>query len=850
MSTRAVPFGKYHLLERVNVGGMAEVYKAKMVGVEGFEKLLAIKRILPSIAADKDFITMFIDEAKISVQLNHANIAQTFELGRIAETYYIALEFVPGRDLRAVFERMRRRNDVVPAELACYVMSRVAEGLDYAHRKKDASGRDLSIVHRDISPQNVLVSYEGEVKLIDFGIAKAAGKMMKTQAGILKGKFGYMSPEQVRGLPVDRRSDIFAAGIVLYELLVGDRLFTGDSDYSVLEKVRSANIPRPSNMRRSVPQPLEKIVLRALAKDPDDRYQHASELVADLQRFLLAQERLFTREDLSAFIKGSFADEFEREKKSTLDSQGMDLHLGDDGTPALPQNAESNELAIRSLGAKSDRPRLEGAAARSSMPPTPPTEAYGSDPARRDGERRPSPLRPSRLASAALAAETDKVDLAPLRSFEDDEDTATETDPLARASLPRLSPDDEMTPTPDDRLREEVIVTDLPTRIGRANNPPPVASQPPGARALSAPPRTTRMPVAITDHLPLPPRRAPPPVAEAGDEDEVSVDERGGRARPLSRSAGQPLSRGALRGLSDDDDEGESTEVSSGAPVYTPRRRSQWAIVPIAGAIALVIGFLTLRAVQHRWPFGRGNRPDDDLAAQALSPVVAEIPLGSLKVTTDPADAQLFVDQRLVKPGGDRPFLSEHVEAGVVHALVAKKDGFRDASTTVTLTKGATREVSLKLKALNATLSIVSTPLGATILIDDRDVAKTPEKIGTLKPGTYRLRVELKCYRPVERSITLKDDVALDLNLEPIPGACLAPRQQKSDEPGVLRLMARPPARVFVDGTDTGLTTPLQEFAIAPGRHKIRLVSDSGRSDELEVDIVAGKPLTKIVVLK
>src|SRR4051812_172823 len=147
---------------------MAEVYRAKMLGVEGFEKQLAIKRILPAISSDKDFINMFIDEAKISVQLNHANIAQTFELGRINDTYFIALEYVPGRDLRAVFERMRRRGEVVPPELACYAVSRFCEGLDYAHRKKDVNGRDLGIIHRDISPQNILVSYEGEVKIIDF----------------------------------------------------------------------------------------------------------------------------------------------------------------------------------------------------------------------------------------------------------------------------------------------------------------------------------------------------------------------------------------------------------------------------------------------------------------------------------------------------------------------------------------------------------------------------------------------------------------------------------------------------------------------------------------------------------
>jgi serine/threonine protein kinase len=243
---KPIPFGKYYLLERINVGGMAEVFKAKTFGVEGFERIVAVKRILPNIAEDEEFITMFIDEAKISVQLTHANIAQIYELGAINNSYFIAMEYIPGKDMRAIFERCRKKGEPAPIPLSCYVVSKLCEGLDYAHRKKDGMGRDMNIVHRDVSPQNVLISYEGEVKVIDFGIAKAAGKATKTQAGILKGKFGYMSPEQVRGLPIDRRSDIFSTGIVLYELLTNERLFHGESDFSTLEKVRNVEILPPS----------------------------------------------------------------------------------------------------------------------------------------------------------------------------------------------------------------------------------------------------------------------------------------------------------------------------------------------------------------------------------------------------------------------------------------------------------------------------------------------------------------------------------------------------------------------------------------------------------------------------
>jgi serine/threonine protein kinase len=310
---KPIPYGKYYLLDRINVGGMAEVFKAKAYGVEGFEKLVAIKRILPNIAEDEEFITMFIDEAKIAVQLNHANIAQIFDLGKIEDTYFIALEYVYGKDLRAIFERLRKRGEIMPIPTACYIITQVCEGLDYAHRKKDAMGRDLNIVHRDVSPQNILVSYEGDVKLIDFGIAKAANKASKTQAGILKGKFGYMSPEQVRGLPLDRRSDIFSLGIIFYEILTGERHFVGESDFSTLEKVRNVEIMPPTAYNRNIPESLEKIILKALAKDADDRYQFASEMEEDIQRFMISQGILYVRKDLSNFMKTLFAEDIARD---------------------------------------------------------------------------------------------------------------------------------------------------------------------------------------------------------------------------------------------------------------------------------------------------------------------------------------------------------------------------------------------------------------------------------------------------------------------------------------------------------------------------------------------------------
>src|SRR5687767_9558280 len=292
---------------------MAEVFRAKAYGVEGFERLVAVKKILPNIAEDNEFITMFVDEAKIASQLTNAHIAQIYELGEVDGSYFIALEHIHGRDLRAIFERCRQTGAPMPVAQACWIIMKMCEGLDYAHSKRDAQGRDLNLVHRDVSPQNILVSFEGEIKIIDFGIAKAAGKVGKTQAGILKGKFGYMSPEQVRGLPIDRRSDIFSAGIVLYELLTNERLFVGESDFSTLEKVRNVEILPPSTYNRKIPDELERIVLKALAKDVEDRYQNAIDLHDELQAFVYTAGEFYSRKDLAGWMKRTFAKEIDEE---------------------------------------------------------------------------------------------------------------------------------------------------------------------------------------------------------------------------------------------------------------------------------------------------------------------------------------------------------------------------------------------------------------------------------------------------------------------------------------------------------------------------------------------------------
>lgn len=306
-------FGKYILIDKIAIGGMAEIFKAKTFGVEGFEKTVVIKQILPQFSQDEEFITMLIDEAKIAGQLSHSNVAQVHALDRIDDTYYIAMEFIDGKDLRTIIKMGRKMGLPLSRELAVFIGMEVAQVLDYAHRKRDARGAELNIIHRDISPQNILISYEGEVKLTDFGIAKAAIRARMSQSGVLKGKYAYMSPEQARGKAIDRRSDIFSLGIVIYEMLTGERLFLGDSDIGTLEKVKAARVEPPSQINKDIPEELEAAVLKALAKKPSDRYPDASSLRKDLARSL--HPSWVSSTDLSRYLTDIFQEIIKKEKQ-------------------------------------------------------------------------------------------------------------------------------------------------------------------------------------------------------------------------------------------------------------------------------------------------------------------------------------------------------------------------------------------------------------------------------------------------------------------------------------------------------------------------------------------------------
>lgn len=298
--------GKYTILRKLATGGMAEIFLARSDGVEGFQKDVVIKRILPIHDDNEELIDMFLDEARITSTLNHPNVVQVYELGKERGHYFIVMEYVHGEDLRRVCERGLKRDDFLPLPYACKIVSDAALGLHYAHTQTDPHGVPLHIVHRDVSPQNILVGFDGAAKMTDFGIAKAENKASTTRTGQLKGKFSYMSPEQCLGHAVDHRSDIFSLGTVLYETTLCTRLFKADNELKAIGLIAKAKIAPPRKLRPDFPAELDRIIMKALARDKDERYPHAQEMHLDLEAFLSTLSNAPSRVDIGGYMRALF----------------------------------------------------------------------------------------------------------------------------------------------------------------------------------------------------------------------------------------------------------------------------------------------------------------------------------------------------------------------------------------------------------------------------------------------------------------------------------------------------------------------------------------------------------------
>ncbi len=908
-----IPFGKYFLLERINVGGMAEVFKAKATGVEGFERLVAVKRILPSIAEDEEFITMFVDEAKIAVQLTHANIAQIFDLGRVEGSFFIALEYVHGKDLRAMFNRTRQRGELLPIPMSCYAIMKLCEGLDYAHNKHDSNGDFLNLVHRDVSPQNIILSYEGEVKIIDFGIAKAAGKAGRTQAGILKGKFGYMSPEQVLGLDIDRRSDVFGVGICLYELLTGERLFVAESDFATLEKVRSGDVMPPSTYNRRIPEELEQIVMRALARDREERYQTALQLHDELQSFMHTSGNLFSRKDLSSYMHRMFGEEIEREN-------ARDLEYAQVGTPNFvpePSGLEvfdeidpvSTVSALHSqqVFAPGPGPRVSPNAPSWTppLPSGPPPSGSVSRQrkatllgipqvsARPSGKAVPTVPRlvprlqsvpPSAAARAAQPQSSPKLNPAPTPQSGAMPVPPQLTPPAGSQrspSTPGMEWDDEELST---QIYDKPDVDTLAFVFGKqTNSPDSLPSAPPAAliAPVAAPPDRGMHPFARPASEPSlqPPAAGPLPQRTAAS---ISGSYGAPNAQPFRSEATAPA-RAEL-------------PVSWDQP-KTKSSPAVVAILVVVGIIASIVAGLLL--------FGR---PEP----------------GTVQFATVPNKVSVTVDDQPV-PSTASPFVLPQLTPGTPHTIVVSQTGYRSWTNRVELQPGQSLQLpTVKLEKIETGFSIDSEPPGASVLVDGQRVAETPARLVDLKPGEYQLRLERAGHAPWENVLLVSAGTVLPLqtvtlqalapesasrtpsgtltaaeasarrrssrqpvadddddgdtdSAEPAPPSApnrraaapasdpapaAEPDEPVVDEPaddpaaeavatgpGTLRVNSRPWSQVIVDGKPYGVT-PQRGISLPAGTHTLELVNDEfGIKKTLQVEIKPGEITTKVLNL-
>ncbi|MBR56638.1 MAG: hypothetical protein CMH54_01125 [Myxococcales bacterium] len=293
---------KYKLLKKIDVGGMAEIYRANLVSMKGFEKEVAIKKVLPNLTRNRRFVSMFLDEARLCMNLTHPNIVPVFDVGRSGDAYFIVMEFVNGTNLKRLFRKFSERGQSMPLHLAAFTVAEILKGLAYAHESTDASGDPLNIVHRDVSPPNILISQNGYVKLTDFGLAKASTQLLATDPGMVKGKFSYLAPETVSGNAPDHRTDIFSAGIILWELLSGRRLFVGRTHVETVEAVRNCNVVPISQLNSEIDPEFEEILNKALHMSPEERYQSAREFGDAITSYLFSHGLKVTNFDMAEFL--------------------------------------------------------------------------------------------------------------------------------------------------------------------------------------------------------------------------------------------------------------------------------------------------------------------------------------------------------------------------------------------------------------------------------------------------------------------------------------------------------------------------------------------------------------------
>ena len=799
-----IPFGNYRLLRRIARGGMAEVFLAAQRGPEGFERTVAVKRILPHLADQTQFVDMFMDEARLAARLSHPNIAHIYEWGRVEDAYFIAMEYIDGIDLSAVILDTKT---LIPLEHAARVAADVCGGLHYAHAQKAPDGSPLGLVHRDISPQNILVSFDGVVKVVDFGIAKAAFHINRTQPGVVRGKYTYMSPEQVEGKPLDGRSDIFCLGIVLYEMCTGDALFPRTDALKAMRQIRAGQIPPPKRGDRPLPPGLERILRKALAKKPDDRYRTAGEMQMDLEEYLRSTTLISTSIRLGEYI----TERYRKYRPEVLI------------TPPSPERKAPGTVQV-------DFPKTPGGTRP--VAPSPPTPSQPSAPGGTPSDPLAEPFHSS-----------DERTLGPMDLLQPESaerSVPTQVSGVIQGRLP---------PRP---------ATDRPMRVPLASGPTGMPALP--ASALEA---ISGSSTVVDEHPPLSLDRGMGPIADVESLDTV-VEPRGEaetedgnleltlhheRSDPAPQPArGVRTGRAPRPALEDEEEEAETrmpvarhlhsaytAARTPGAPTETRRPRGQKVAI-----IGTALGVLAIGGV---------------LAGYWLAAPSEPAPTAGGTADTGPKASS-----------GPRPGTGR---SGSELAAIAPRPTGRQADAAAARKGTPIAPPRPAPEPTRGALRIHSTPLGARITVDGNELPGSSPLRYPVRPGTHSVLAELKGYESKEQQVTVLAGQVLPVHLvleravdnEPVispvkrsatngtakkkrrkprkttkvairgmpPAESLEPEPARPPPPkvvetGFLSVTTIPWSRVSVDGKVIG-DTPLANVKIPAGRHVVKLTN-------------------------
>jgi len=724
--------GKYLLVARIAVGGMAEVFKARTAGLGGFEKVLAVKRLHSKYSKDVDFIKMLIDEAKIAVQLAHSNVCQIFDLDRLGEHYFICMEFIDGRDLHRVLRRTMASKRLMPIDVACFVAKEVLAGLDYAHRKVAGDGTPMHIIHRDISPQNILVSWEGEVKIVDFGIAKAARRAYETESGIIKGKFYYMSPEHARGGDLDRRSDIFSLGIVLYESLTGDSLYSGVSDTqeTLLSRVRNAKVAPPSKKRREIPNRLDRIVMKALAKNPDERYQSAAAFADAIGSFLHQHYPRMGRPALSAFMRDHLTVNTDESEAARMDPHTIMSKIDfmvDQSSLIFDPAAGPTELDAGNAAPVNTR----------KVSAMPNNHTFDDDPFFNDGGSGKLPADGSDVYELA----DDDIDIIP----HEEDDLLGESNLSAEAQQHPLDTEPTMVRRVDvqDGLAAEAI---LPDDVDDSLDEEPTQIYKPQAVLANSP---------DADHGPL---RGEARLEITGHEDQHDDE-----ATVITSLEDVYERRPSAPHLTPPPPVAESVR-----PVYLPQQRKGMSpgLLVVLFVLVLVLG--AALAVGGQLFLNRSGEETTEISAPTVTEAEPEVPqVASYAITSLPEGARVLIDGEFQ---GLTPTTIAGLEVGSAHVLRLEYDGHRTQEQALSPGSAGEQSVAFTLDRLLGTIQVTTVPENANILIDGVYRDRSPATIEGLDTrSSYILSASLPGHLTANEQIVWtseNDDSLKNLHLE------------------------------------------------------------------------------------